>query len=246
MFPAFLDVALVALCIVHIMRNGSERYWIYIVIILPGAGPIAYFFAEILPGLLDTRTSRGLARSARTTLDRQGGVRRRLAALEMADTTENRRLLAEEYVAIGRYDEAIPLYEATLVGFHADDPTLLLGYARACYGHKDPQKALDALDHLKSANPDFESNDGHLLYAKCLEGVGRLDEALDEFRELSAYATGEEARCRLGMLLQQRGELDAARQVFAEILTRAKRATRHYRRTEREWIEIAKRFGPAT
>ena len=240
-----LGLALDALCIIHIMRSGAERFWIYVIVFLPGVGPIAYLVAEILPRLLDTRTSRSLARNARSTLDKGRGVRRRLAALDMADTTENRRLLAEEYVALGRYDEAIPLYESTLTGFHADDPTLLLGYARATYGQSEPQKALDALDHLKSADPDFESNEGHLLYAKCLEGVGRLDEALEEYRSLATYATGEEARCRLAMLLQQRGEIDAARQVFAEIQARAKRATRHYRSTEREWIEIARRLGPA-
>jgi hypothetical protein len=241
---SLLGLALTVLCVVHIMRSGAERFWIYVVLLLPGIGPVAYFVAEILPRLLDTRTSRSLARNARGTLDRARGVRQRLAALDMADTTENRRLLAEEYVALGRYEEALPLYESTLTGFHADDPTLLLGYARAAYGLNEPQKALDALDHLKSADPDFESNEGHLLYAKCLEGVGRLDEALEEFRSLATYATGEEARCRLAMLLQQRGEIDAARQVFAEILARAKRATRHYRSTEREWIEIARRFGP--
>jgi len=240
----FLGILLDVICVIHIMRTGAERFWIYVVMLLPGAGPAAYFVAEILPSLLNTRTTRSLARNARSTLDKGRGIRHRLAALDMADTTENRRLLAEEYVAIGQYDEAIPLYETALVSFHADDPTLLLGYARACYGHGDPQKALDALDHLKSANPDFDSAEGHLFYAKCLEGVGRLGEALDEYRSLAVYATGEEARCRLAMLLQQRGEIDAARDVFAEILARAKRATRHYRSTEREWIEIARRLGP--
>jgi hypothetical protein len=240
-----LGLALDVLCIVHIMRSGAERFWIYVILFLPGVGPAAYFFAEILPGLVDTRTGRGLARSARNTLDKHGGVRRRLAALEIADTTENRRQLAEEYVAIGNLDEAIPLYESTLTGIHADDPALLMGYARALYGKGDPVKALEALDHLKQANPDFESNDGHLLYAKCLEGVGRLGEALEEYQSLSTYATGEEARCRYAMLLQQKGEIDAARKVFAEIQARAKRATRHYRSTEREWIEIARRLGPA-
>ena len=44
----------------------------------------------------------------------------------MADTIENRRLLAEEYLAVGRYDEALPLYEGALTGLHADDPSLLL------------------------------------------------------------------------------------------------------------------------
>jgi hypothetical protein len=243
---SLLAIALDVVCIIHIMRSGAERFWIYVIVFLPGVGPIAYFVAEIVPRLLDTRTSRSFARNARNTLDKGRGLRHRLAALDMADTTENRRLLAEEYVALGRYDEAIPLYESTLTGFHADDPTLLLGYARACYGHNQPQKALDALDHLKSADPDFESADGHLLYAKCLEGVGRLGEAIEEYTALATYGTGEEARCRLAMLLQQRGDIDGARTLFAEILARAKRATRHYRSTEREWIEIARRLGPAT
>jgi|HubBroStandDraft_1064217.scaffolds.fasta_scaffold00038_64 hypothetical protein len=240
-----LGLLLDIVCVIHIMRTGAERFWIYVVMLLPGAGPVAYFVAEILPSLLQTRTSRAMARNARNTLDRGRGVRQRLAALDMADTTENRRLLAEEYLALGQFDEAIPLYEACLIGIHADDPTLLLGYARACFAKGEAQPALDALDHLKSANPDFDSADGHLLYAKCLEGVGRLAEALDEYRALAVYAPGEEPRCRLALLLQQGGEIDAARSVFAEILARAKRATRHYRTTEREWIEIARRLGPA-
>jgi hypothetical protein len=240
-----LGVLLSVICVVHIMRSGAERIWLYVVVLLPGAGPVAYLIAEVLPSLFTARATRSLARNARYTLDREHGVRQRLAALEMADTIENRRLLAEEYLAIGRPDQAIPLYETSLAGMHADDPALLLGYARACYAKGEAQAALDALDHLKSSNPDFESNDGHLLYGKCLEGVGRLGEALEEFRSLAAVAPGEEARCRLALLLQQMGDIDAARAVFAEILARAKRATGHYRRTEREWIEIAKRLGPA-
>jgi hypothetical protein len=86
MFLYVLEIAAVAACFAHIMRTGAERYWIYIILI-PGAGPVAYFVAEILPSLLDTRTSRSLARSARSTLDKGRGVRRRLAALDMADTT---------------------------------------------------------------------------------------------------------------------------------------------------------------
>jgi hypothetical protein len=241
-----LGLILDVICVVHIMRSGAERFWIYVVLFLPGVGPIAYFVAEILPSLIQARTTRSLARGARATLDRNHGVRKRLAALDMAETVENRRLLAEEYLAVGRPGEAIPLYEACLVGLHADDPALLLGYARTLFAEGAAQPALDALDRLKSANPDFESSEGHLLYAKCLEGVGRLGEALDEYQSLAAYASGEEARCRLALLLQQRGEIDAARTLFAEILARASRATGRYRRTEREWIEIARRLGPAT
>jgi hypothetical protein len=243
MHLSLFGLLLVIGCIIHIFRSGAERYWIFVVLFLPGIGPLIYLAVEILPGLFNTRAGWSLARSLRGAPGTGRSIRECQAALELADTTENRRLLAEEYVACGRFDQAIPLYEKTLTGFHADDPALLMGYARACLGHGDAQKALEALDHLTRANPEFDTPERHLFHAKCLEGVGRLDEALEEFRTLAAYAPGEEARCRFALLLRQRGEIDAARAVFAEILAHAKHAPRHYRSTEREWIEIAHRFG---
>ena len=239
LFGLLLDIV----CVVHIMRSGAERFWIFVVIFLPGIGPVAYFIVEILPGLLNTRAGWTLARSFRGSPGTGRSLRECRQALELADTTENRRLLAEEYVAAGDFAAAIPLYEQSLTGFHADDPALLIGYARACLGQGEAQKALDALEHLKRANPGFDTPERHLFWAKSLEGVGRLDEALEEYRALVRYAPGEEARCRFALLLQQRGETEAAREMFQEILAHAKHAPRHYRSSEREWIEMARRFG---
>ena len=237
-----LEVALQIACLIQIIQTGRSWLWLTVVIMLPGIGMIAYFIAEILPGLSGGYRTRRFATAALGQLDRGRGIRHRLQALDMADTIENRRRLAEEYVELGRFADALPLYESALTGLHADDPALLLGLARTSFALGDAQRALDALDHLRQANPDFQSMEGHLLYAKSLEAAGRQEEALEEYAALIDYATGEEARCRYAMLLRERGEIERARKLFAEILARARRGTGRYRQTEREWIDLARRF----
>ena len=37
------------------------------------------------------------------------------------------------------------------------------------------------LDHLRQKNPDFQSQDGHLIYARALEGQDKIEEATREY-----------------------------------------------------------------
>jgi hypothetical protein len=226
-------------CIVHIMRTGRERYWIYIVFFVPMAGVVAYLLVEVLPDLLRTRTARRLNRQATSWVDPGRGVRARRAELERADTVENRRRLAEEHLERGDFAEALALYEGALVGMHADDKALLMGAARARFGLDDFAGALAALDQLQAAHPSFASGEAHLIYARCLEALGRDDDAAAEYRALIGYAVGEEARCRYAQLLQRRGDSVAARQLFGDVVKNSRLGTPRYRREQQAWIGIA-------
>ncbi len=244
--PLFLlGPILTILCIVHVVRTGRNTIWIYVLIFLQVIGPIAYFFAEILPDLLGSRHSRALAAGAVQTLDPGRSIRRRSNALDLTDTIENRRLLAEEYCRAGRFDDAVQLYESTLVGLHADDPVLMLGLARAAAGRGDAALALATLDRLRAAHPESPSTEASFMRARSLEALGRDIEALNAFTTLAGYAPGEEARCRQALLLQKQGDTAAAQAIFAEILRRSRHADKRYLRNEREWIDIARRAGAA-
>jgi len=239
--PYLLIVCLQIFCVIHVVRTGREQIWIYVLILLPGAGVLAYVIAELLPGWLGGHRARGLKSGAIKTLDPGRTLRHRMNALEDADTIENRRLVAEELTRLGRFDEAAEAYRSGLVGIHADDPSLLLGFARASYGANHPETALAALDQLRAADPKFQSAEAHLLYAKSLEALGRDSEAAEEYDHLVGYAPGEEVRCRYALLLQRTGRSEAAQSLFGEILSRTRRAPSRYRRAEREWIDTARR-----
>lgn len=240
--PLFLlGPILTVICIVHVVRTGRDTIWIYVLIILQVIGPIAYFFAEILPDLLGSRQSRALAAGAVKTLDPGRSIRHRTNALDLTDTVENRRLLAEEYCRAGRFEEAIQLYESTLVGLHADDPVLMLGLARAAAGRGDAALALATLDQLRAAHPDAPSTEASFIRARSLEALGREIEALNAYTSLAGYAPGEEARCQQAILLHRQSDIAAAQAVFGEILRRSRHADKRYLRSEKQWIDIARR-----
>ena len=60
--PYFLiTLALQAVFAVHCIRTGRNTIWIWVIVLLPLAGVIAYIIAEILPELFGSRTARRAA-----------------------------------------------------------------------------------------------------------------------------------------------------------------------------------------
>jgi hypothetical protein len=118
---------------------------------------------------------------------------------------------------------------------------MLMGMARAAYGLGQHELALETLRKLGETNPRYQSTEAQLLRAMALEGLGRDDAAAEDYAQLVTHASGEEVRCRYALLLQRHGDRDAAKALFDEVLARSRRAPRHYRRQEQEWIDIARR-----
>jgi len=228
-------------CIVHVVRTGRPWMWIYVLLFLPGLGVAAYAVVEILPGLFGSRTARGLHTQAISTLDPGRELRRRREALEEADTVDNRRFLAEALLAAGKHAEALELYRRALTGIHADDPGMLLGMAEAAYGAGQYDLSLCTVLQLGETDPRYQPVEAQLLHARVLEALGRDDEAAKDYAALVTHAPGEEVRCRYALLLKRHGDRKAAKALFDEILSRSRRAPRHYRRQEREWLDIARR-----
>ena len=82
--------------------------------------------------------------------------------------------------------------------------------------------------------------EGRLFYARCLESAGRMPEALTAYARIADTYSGEEARCRYAMLLYTQGRTAESMALFQEIVQRANRAQRGYRRDQKAWIDIAR------
>jgi hypothetical protein len=226
--------------IMHVIRSGRSQYWIYILLLAPGLGGVAYFIAEVLPEIMGARGTRQAMNQARRAIDPERHYRALTEQLDTADTAENRKALAEECLLIGKVEQAVTLYKSALTGVHRDDPILMHGLARAYFQAADYAGCIRTLDALRTANPKFESADAHLLYARGLEAAGRRDEALSEYAAVSNYFAGAEARCRYALLLQQSGHAQQARQLFTEVVRAVDKAGGPFKRAQREWYDIAR------
>jgi hypothetical protein len=231
--------------VIHCIKTGGNTIWVYVLIatmfFLPFVGPAIYVCAEILPGLFRSRTSRRAMRGIRSTLDPEGNLRRFENEMQVTGNVASRQKYADELVRLGRAKEAVPIYQTCLTGVFAEDPKLLLGFARAQFEAGDASGARRTLDDLIQKNPDFKSADGHLLYARALEQEGNLEKALSEYATLAGYFPGAEAGVRYAKLLIRSDQRPLAQQTLKALLDRAKFAPAHYRKAQREWLDEAHR-----
>jgi hypothetical protein len=179
--------------------------------------------------------------SAKKTIDPSRDLRDAHRRLRVNDSIESRRRVADELSNAGKYEEAVEYYRQALVGLYEHDPQLLLGLARAQFALEHWTPARETLDRLIKENPDFKSADGHLLYARALEGEGNIAKAKQEFEALSKYFPGAEARYRFAALLTKMGEGQRAKDELTHLLHDAEAATKFYRREQKEWLSLAKR-----
>ena len=98
-----LGLILYAGCIFHAIKTGRINYWLLILIFLPGLGSIAYLLIEVLPELRNNRTARRALAGIGGAFDPNRDLRESEASLEVADTADNKRHLAEGRMKRGQH-----------------------------------------------------------------------------------------------------------------------------------------------
>ncbi|HEV7601804.1 MAG TPA: hypothetical protein VGO49_16305 [Bradyrhizobium sp.] len=239
--PIILLLALINIVlIVHAAKSGRFSPWGFIILMMPGIGALAYVAVELIPEWFGTYRGRQARKSVGRALDPDKHYRALKDQIELADTIANRAALAEECLALGRYREAEENYDVILARPMGDEPGYLLGKARAGFGGGRFAETVGLLDRLRQRWPDFESAEGHLLYARALEESGRIADAADEYQAVSTYYAGAEARVRYGLALRKLGAEADAREILADVVKRIELAPRYVRKTQAEWLAMAR------
>lgn len=228
------------LLIVHAARTGRFAPWGLIILMIPGIGAIAYVAMELIPEWFGTHRGRQARQSVGRALDPDRPTRVLKERLEIADTIATRAALAEECLARQKYREAEAHYDLILARPLGDEPGNALGKARAAFGDGRFAETVELLDRLRARWPDFESAEGHLLYARALEESGRLAGAADEYRAVSDYYAGAEPRVSYALALRKLGREAEAREILLELVRRIELSPRYVRKTQGPWLAMAR------
>lgn len=240
--PLFILVLLVeVMFVIHAVKTGRAQPWAFIILFAPVVGVLAYVVAVIIPELMGGPQGRRTQKAIAKAFNPEKRYRELTDAVEIADTIANRAALAQECVLIGRYHEAQRHFDVILSRPMGDEPVYMAGKARAQFEVDEAAEAVATLDELRRRWPDYQSADAHLVYARALEACGRNEEALTEYRALSDYFVGAEARVRYGLLLARVGREGEAKAWLSEVLTQLRRSPAHVRQAQAEWINLAEK-----
>ena len=229
----------------HVIRTGRSPLWLMAMAVASFLGFLATFVVWIAYLVL-RRHSRHAASAAgaaawptmwSNAADPGRGYREKLRKVEQVGSVDSKRALAEECIRMGRFADAVELYESAMQGpLGASDPTLLKGLARAKMLSGDGAAAEALFVKLKETDPAAYDADAELDYARALALQGKNDAAVAQYEKVVSRYPGEEARARFALLLESMGQEARAQALFAEILKSVKGAPGYYRSRQREWI----------
>src|SRR5881394_1416265 len=139
----------------HALRTGRDQKWIWIIILAPVVGCLAYYFMEVFPHSREERQLRKHIHDVAKALNPDGELKRRTEDVTQNASVENRAALAGECLEKGMFDEAIRLYEGCLEGPHKNDPRILFACARAYFYNGNHRQSEEILRRLEKSHPKF-------------------------------------------------------------------------------------------
>ena len=234
-------VLLIQLCFAyHVLRTGRAYWWLFVIIGFPVIGCLLYYFVEVFPNTRESVKAERAVQAFVKSFDPDRSLRERVANLEDCGSVENRIALARSCSERGLHAQAAALYRSCLAGIHRDDAEIRYRLAAALLGAQDFKGAHEAALTLHRSHARHRSEEVRLLAARALEGLGRFDDALGEYRVLADTYAGEEGRFRYAALLARMGKSSEAGEIFRRMLRNAERMPEQYREMQREWLAAAR------
>jgi len=226
---------------IHAYKTGRMSPWLWFIVLVPVIGCLLYFLIEMLPELARSRVIGKTQRGVEKLLNPEKNLKNYSQQLEVSNNVGNTLKLSEEMLSKGLYSNALEIIKKARKGLFEDDPVLLLNQARAEFQLALYADSKATLDYLIARNPDFKSEQGHLLYARNFEALRQDPQALHEYQALIKYAAGAEIRYRYAVLLHRMGQLEQAQKELQELLLSARNSPGHYRKRNEEWLSLSER-----
>ena len=181
---------------------------------------------------------RRLADNVVNAADPGRGYREKLRNVELVGSVDSKRALAEECIRMGRFADAIELYESAMqgpLGGCRSHPAEGAGAAPGCC-RATGAEAEALFVKLKRWIPPPSMPMPNWIMPARWRCRARMTRRCAQFEKVVSRYPGEEARARFGLLLESLGQQARAQALFSEILKSVKGAPCYYRSRQREWV----------
>jgi hypothetical protein len=194
-------------------RNNAEQRWYWFIIFFPGLGSLLYLFDQYY----SQRNISSLTETVKEVVNSNYKTEQLEKAQRFSDNTINRLNLADAYMEIGRYAEAINLYQSTLTGFMEDDPVVRMKLLNALFMAKSYDQVIMLGEKLESEKT-FKNAESRISYAWALHYQGKPEAAEKVFQDMNKPFTNFKHRVEYCALLSESSRKEEASVLLEELL----------------------------
>lgn len=235
----YLIIALQVYCVYHLIKNGGNYYWIFLIIFLPVVGCIVYLLTQVY----NKRDVDKIQEDITTIINPTKKIRDLEQVLEFSDTFQNRVNLADAYYENKDFTNAIKQYEKAMANGYEDDPYIHIQLVKSYYFVDDFQKVVTYGDRVKK-RAEFKGSKAEFFYGLALEKTGQTEAAEIHLKNIDQRYSNYEERLIYAQLLLNKNRKEEAMDLLNEIYTESQHMTsvnrKKYRSTIREVEQLLK------
>ncbi len=194
-------------------RNNAEQRWYWFIIFFPGLGSLFYLFDQYY----NQKNISSITETIKEVVNSNHKTEQLEKALRFSDNTKNKLDLAAAYMELGRYADAIHLYESTLIGFMEDDPGVRMKLLDAHFMAKGYDQVILLGEKLESEK-SFKNAEPRLSYAWALHYQGKSEAAEKVFQDMNKPFTNFKHRVAYGAFLSATSRKEEAKVLLKTLL----------------------------
>jgi hypothetical protein len=219
------------LAIVHFIRRRPDNFWIWVILFLGPLGALVYLCMEAIPDI-------GLLGDSFKFLSRRNRIGQLEGTVRQNPSAGNYEELGDLYMDNGQFRQAREAFNHAITP-RTDSPDPFYRRGVCALRLNDPQAAIPDLEHVVTAEPDYDFHlaAGRLAQAYALTGQKDKAEAL--FRQATVISTASETYLNFAELLASEGRNSEAREWAQKVLDKKPAMPGYLRRRERPWFRSA-------
>lgn len=187
-----------AFCLYHAYKNQSEQRWLWIILFFPLFGCLIYLY----DAFYSRRNLAGITETVQAAVTSNYKIEKLEKEWQFSDNVATKTRLADAYAEVGRYKDAIKLYNSCLEGFMADDPVLQMKLLDAYFADEDFPSTIKVGEKLESAS-DFKNSPEKIAYAWALHHAGQSELAEKTFEAMDKPFTNYQHRWQYCQFLSE-------------------------------------------
>lgn len=217
----YLTIALQAYCIYHTYKNRKPYYWYFIIFFIPVFGSIIYLITQVY----NNRDAKKITSEITHIINPTKKVKDLKQQLQFAETYQNRVNLADAYLEIKDFNNAIIYYLEALEDDFENDLYVIKQIMEAYFHAEDFNNVILNAQKIKN-HPEFKKSRAQFIYGLALERVGKLDKAEANLKAIDIRYSFYNERLVFAKFLISQDKITEAKAVLNEVFIESKHMTK--------------------
>lgn len=217
----YLIIGLQAYCLYHLYTHRNAYYWWFLILFVPVIGCVIYLITQVYNKQDAEKITNDIAHVINPTKK----IRDLEKRLEFSESYQNRINLADAYIEIKDYNNAITHYLEALEDQSQNSFYATKQLIEAYFSIEDFDKVIFYAEKIKN-HPEYKKSRTQFLYGLALERVGEMEEAETNLRQIDLRYSFYEERLILAKFLLSIKKDDDAKDILDDIYTESSHMTK--------------------